>query len=102
VIIKKGEHGAIMFSDSGCFASPAYPIEKVKDPTGAGDCFAGGFLGYLAKRRNLREKDFRKGVIYGSVLASFVVEDFGLDRLHSLTLEEIEERYKDFKDITNF
>jgi sugar/nucleoside kinase (ribokinase family) len=102
VIIKKGEHGALMFSRSGCFALPGYPVEKVSDPTGAGDCFAGGFLGYLARKKNLRERDFRKGVIYGSVLASFVVEDFGLGRLCSLTLKEIEERYRKFEEMTEF
>ncbi len=101
VIIKKGEHGALMFSRCGCFALPGYPLEKVSDPTGAGDCFAGGFLGYLAKKERFREGEFRKGVIYGSVLASFAVENFGLNRLRSLTAKEIEERYKDFKDMTD-
>lgn len=102
VVFKKGEHGALMFTDSTHFSAPAFPLEEVKDPTGAGDSFAGGFLGYLAKTGELSESNIRKAVIYGSVMASFNVEGFGLDRLRNLTQDEIEERYELFRKITVF
>jgi sugar/nucleoside kinase (ribokinase family) len=102
VVFKKGEHGALMFTDSTHFSAPAFPLEEIKDPTGAGDSFAGGFLGHLAKTGELSESNIRKAVIYGSVMASFNVEGFGLDRLRSLTLDEIEERYELFRKITVF
>lgn len=102
VVFKKGEHGALMFTDSTHFSAPAFPLEEVKDPTGAGDSFAGGFLGYLAKTGELSESNIRKAVIYGSVMASFNVEGFGLDRLRNLTHKEIEERYEIFRKITVF
>lgn len=102
VIFKKGEHGALMFTDSTHFAAPAFPLEEIKDPTGAGDSFAGGFLGHLAKSNDLSEANIRKAVIYGSVMASFNVEDFSLDRLRTLTRDEIEERYDIFRKITLF
>lgn len=102
VIFKKGEHGALMFTDSTHFSAPAFPLEEIKDPTGAGDSFAGGFLGYLAKTGDLSENNIRKAVIYGSVMASFNVEGFSLDRLRKLTHKEINDRYEVFKDITFF
>ncbi len=102
VIFKKGEHGALMFTDSSHFSAPAFPLEEINDPTGAGDSFAGGFIGYLAKSEDLSETNIRKAVIYGSVMASFNVEGFSVNRLRSLTHKEIDERYEIFKKITNF
>jgi sugar/nucleoside kinase (ribokinase family) len=101
-VIKKGEHGVLMFSDEGSFAAPAYPLESVFDPTGAGDTFAGGFLGYLAGSEKLDEETFRRAVVMGSTLASFCVEAFSLDRLLTLTRLEIDERFRLFKRLTNF
>lgn len=102
VILKKGEHGALMFTDSTHFSAPAFPLEEIKDPTGAGDSFAGGFLGYLASSGNLSEPNIRRAIIYGSVMASFNVEGFGAERLTRLTTNEIEERFKVFQEITCF
>lgn len=100
VIIKKGEHGAVTFTKTSCFSSPAYPLEELCDPTGAGDTFAGGFLGYLASTGNLSESNIRKAIFYGTVMASFNVEDFSLDRQRSLTRAEIESRFNDMYTIT--
>ncbi len=102
VIIKKGEHGVLMFCDSGYFVLPGFPLESVFDPTGAGDSFGGGFLGSLAGAGSLDEPDIRKSVVYGSVLASFNVESFSCERLKDLTMEDIECRYQDFLRITRF
>lgn len=102
VLIKRGEYGVLQFSDSSVFATPAYPLEEVFDPTGAGDSFAGGFLGYLARSRDHSQKGLRRAIVYGSVVASFTVEDFGLKRLTTLSLPEIEERYQRFIDLTDF
>jgi len=102
VILKKGEHGALMFTDSTHFAAPAFPLEEIKDPTGAGDSFAGGFLGHLASTGDLSEPNIRRAIIYGSVMASFNVEGFGASRLTTLTRDEIDERYQVFRDITCF
>jgi sugar/nucleoside kinase (ribokinase family) len=102
LVIKKGEHGVLMFSDEGSFATPAYPLEDVFDPTGAGDTFAGGFLGYLAGSPTLDEDALRRGVVMGSTLASFCVEAFSLDRLLALTRAEIDERFRLFKRLTHF
>ncbi len=102
VIIKKGEHGAVMFTEGSHFSAPSYPLEEVKDPTGAGDTFEGGFIGYLAHADHLTEANLRKAVIYGSVLASFNVEDFSLERMRRLTMEEIQERYREFRRIAFF
>jgi sugar/nucleoside kinase (ribokinase family) len=102
LIVKRGEYGVLMFTDSTIFAAPAYPLEKVFDPTGAGDTFAGGFMGYLANTGNLSEAGIRQAIIVGSVMASFNVEDFSLDRLRTLTYQEIEERYRSFKAMTYF
>jgi sugar/nucleoside kinase (ribokinase family) len=102
VIIKKGEHGAVMFSEDGHFSAPSYPLETVKDPTGAGDSFAGGFVGYLAHRDDLSDRTLRRAVVYGSTLASFNVEDFSLNRLRTLTRREINERFQEFQRIAFF
>ncbi len=102
LVIKRGEYGALSFSDGGWFAAPALPLEDVYDPTGAGDAFAGGFLGFLASTRNFDEANLRRAVIMGSVMASFAVEAFSLDRLQSLTYPEIETRYRQFKTLAHF
>jgi sugar/nucleoside kinase (ribokinase family) len=102
LVVKKGEHGVVMFTQDGTFAAPAYPLEEVFDPTGAGDTFAGGFLGYLASAPRLDEEAFRRAVIMGSTLASFCVEAFSLDRLVRLTRSEIDERFRLFKRLTTF
>lgn len=102
VIIKRGEYGALMCSDGIWFAAPAYPLESVFDPTGAGDSFAGGLLGYLASTGDFTEATLRKAIIMGSVMASFNVEDFSLNRLRSLAREEIQARYRAFKDLAHF
>jgi sugar/nucleoside kinase (ribokinase family) len=102
LLIKRGEYGVLSFSPNSIFAVPAYPLEEVFDPTGAGDSFAGGFLGYLAQVNDLSEASVRKAIVYGSVVASFVVEDFSLRRLHSLTRDDIERRYRQFVSLTEF
>jgi sugar/nucleoside kinase (ribokinase family) len=102
VLIKRGEYGVLQFSDSSMFATPAYPLEEVFDPTGAGDSFAGGFLGQLARSGERDQGGLRRAIVYGSVVASFTVEDFGLQRLTRLSLEEIEERYQRFIELTDF
>lgn len=101
-IVKKGEHGVLLFSESDYFAAPAYPVESLCDPTGAGDSFAGGFLGYLAKNGRADEGNLRKAVIYGSIMASYTVEAFSLDRLKSVTKEDIEGRYQEFENLVRF
>jgi sugar/nucleoside kinase (ribokinase family) len=102
VVIKKGEHGALLLSkDFVCYA-PAYPSEAVVDPTGAGDSFGGGFLGYLDKADSYAEEDIRRAAAYGSVLASFTIEKFGIDRLRSLTSNEIEGRLAKFQKLVSF
>ncbi len=100
VVVKKGEHGALMVTPQSCFWAPAYPLETLCDPTGAGDTFAGGFVGYLASTGDLSEQNLRRAVIYGSVLASFCVERFSIDRLRDLTHEEIQERFGAFLELT--
>ncbi len=102
VVVKRGEHGACLFMDSVIFFAPAYPLEQVHDPTGAGDSFAGGFMGHLARTGDLSEINLRRALVYGSVMASFAVEDFGLTRLLRLAPEEIETRYREFKSMTHF
>lgn len=102
VLIKRGEYGVLQFSDSSVFATPAYPLEEVFDPTGAGDSFAGGFLGHLARSWDGSEGGLRRAIVYGSVVASFTVEDFGLKRLAALSVDEIEERYQRFIELTDF
>jgi sugar/nucleoside kinase (ribokinase family) len=102
LIVKRGEYGVLMFTDSTIFAAPAYPLEKVFDPTGAGDTFAGGFMGYLANTKDLSDAGIRQAIIFGSVMASFNVEKFSLDRLRELSYREIEDRYRSFKAMTHF
>lgn len=102
VVIKKGEHGALLFHNNEMFFAPALPLEEVFDPTGAGDTFAGGFTGYLAKSNNTSFKNMKNAIIYGSNLASFCVEKFGTERMLNLTDEEIDERLKVFKSLTQF
>jgi sugar/nucleoside kinase (ribokinase family) len=103
VVIKKGEHGAILFTQDFFFVAPAYPVENVFDPTGAGDCFAGGFFSSLASNTNpFDETGLRRSVIFGTVLASFNVESFSLDRLKKLSQQEILERYRNFTRHTHF
>jgi len=102
LVVKKGEHGVLMFAEEGSFAAPAYPLEQVFDPTGAGDTFAGGFMGYLAGAGTVDESVLRRAVIMGSTLASFLVEAFSLDRLLSLTRPEIDARFRLFKRLTHF
>ncbi len=102
LIIKRGEHGACLFQNGSIFFSPAYPLEQVHDPTGAGDTFAGGFMGYLAKVGDFSETHLRRALVYGSVMASFSVEEFGLSRLLRVTHAEVEERFQEFKKMTHF
>jgi sugar/nucleoside kinase (ribokinase family) len=102
VVIKKGEHGALLFNNDNVFYAPALPLEEVFDPTGAGDTFAGGFAGYLAKTDDLSFENMKKAIIYGSTLASFCVEKFGTQRMESLTSEEVNKRLQQFKALTQF
>ena len=102
VVIKRGEYGAALFNSAFNFAAPAYPLASVVDPTGAGDSFAGGFMGYIAATGDKSEEGLRRAAIVGSTMASFAVEDFGLERLRSLTRQEIEERFRAFESLTRF
>ena len=102
LIVKRGEYGAAMFTRDGYFAIPAYPLESVFDPTGAGDTFAGGLMGYLSSQEKLDEAALRRAMIFGSVMASFNVEEFGTERVQRLTHEEINQRFTDFKQFTHF
>jgi sugar/nucleoside kinase (ribokinase family) len=102
VVIKRGEYGVLMSRDDEFFAAPALPLEDVFDPTGAGDTFAGGFLGYLASHREVSESALARAIVCGSTMASFAVEDFGLDRLLRLTEPEVRERFARFKRLTEF
>ncbi len=102
VVIKKGEHGVLLFTKNGIFTTPAYLIESISDPTGAGDTFAGGFIGYLAKSKSLTEASLRRAAIYGTIMATFAVEDFGLNKLKNITNLDIAERIMRFKKITRF
>ncbi|ACF46379.1 sugar kinase [Prosthecochloris sp. ZM] len=100
LIIKKGEHGALLFTDNGIFAAPAFPLESIYDPTGAGDTFAGGFLGHLARTEEINDSELRKAVLYGSAMASFCVEKFGTEKIANIDLLEIEDRYQSFLDLS--
>jgi sugar/nucleoside kinase (ribokinase family) len=102
VLIKRGEYGVLQFSDGSVFATPAYPLEEVFDPTGAGDSFAGGMMGHLARTGDSSDGGLRRAIVYGSVVASFTVEDFGVKRLTEVSLPEIEERYQRFVQLTDF
>jgi len=102
VVIKKGEHGALLFNNGDVFFAPALPLEEVFDPTGAGDTFAGGFIGYLASTHDISFENMKRAVIYGSNFASFCVEKFGAERMFDLSQEEIQIRLKQFKQLTQF
>lgn len=102
VIIKKGEHGVMMLAGEDYFSLPAYPLETVFDPTGAGDSFGGGFLGSLSCHPEMSEEDIRRSIVYGSVVASYTVESFSCERLAGLTRDEVEERFREFLKITCF
>jgi sugar/nucleoside kinase (ribokinase family) len=107
VVVKKGEYGAALYTDgdspaASYFFAPAYPLAQIKDPTGAGDTFAGGFLGYLAQTGKVTNATFRRAIIHGSVIASFTVEDFSMDRLRTLSWDEVASRYEEFKYFTFF
>ncbi|MEN8703034.1 MAG: PfkB family carbohydrate kinase [Polaribacter sp.] len=102
VVIKKGEHGALLFNEGKMFFAPALPLAEVFDPTGAGDTFAGGFCGYLAKTEDISFENMKNAIIYGSNLASFCVEKFGTDRMQELTKEEVKNRLQAFKELTQF
>lgn len=102
VVIKRGEYGATLFTKDSYFACPAYPLESVFDPTGAGDTFAGGFMGYIASQNEITNEVLRRAMIYGSVMASFNVEEFGTERVDRLDYAEINARFKKFKEMTHF
>lgn len=102
LIIKKGEHGALLFGEGKVFSAPALPLADVFDPTGAGDAFAGGFIGYLGKVKTINFTNMKNAVIYGSALASFCVEKFGTERLASLTQQDISERIRQFVELSKF
>jgi len=102
VVIKKGEHGALLFNDDNVFFAPALPLEEVFDPTGAGDTFAGGFAGYLAQTNNISFENMKNAVIYGSTLASFCVEKFGTERMQHVSKNDVEKRLLQFKALTQF
>ncbi len=102
IVVKKGEHGAILFTREKIFPTCGYPLEKITDPTGAGDCFAGGFIGHLARRGSLDEAVMREAVVYGNVMGSFAVEEFSIERFLPLTIEDIERRYERYKSMVSF
>ena len=102
VIIKKGEHGALLLTDQMTFSAPAYPMENIFDPTGAGDSFAGGFVGWLARTDDIAEENLKRAVIYGSTLASFCVEKFGVEGLADLTYLQIQDRFREFRELSRF
>lgn len=102
VIIKKGEHGAMLITEQTIFSAPAYPMEDIFDPTGAGDSFAGGFVGWLGRTDDLSEENLKKAVIYGSTMASFCVEKFSVDGLRDLTYLQIQDRYRAFRELFRF
>ncbi len=102
VIIKKGEHGALLITEKTIFSAPAYPLENINDPTGAGDAFAGGFIGWIAKTDDLSEENLKCAVIYGSTLASFCVEMFSIDRIKDLSHLEIKDRFLEFRALSHF
>jgi len=102
VVIKKGENGALLFNNGDAFFAPALPLEEVFDPTGAGDTFAGGFIGYLASTQDISFENMKRAVIYGSNFASFCVEKFGIERMENLSRDEVQQRLKQFKELTQF
>jgi sugar/nucleoside kinase (ribokinase family) len=102
LVIKRGEYGVLMITKDRVFAVPAYPLENVFDPTGAGDSFAGGFLGFLASRPNHDDAELRRAIIFGSVVASFNVESFSMDRMRQITRKDIDNRFREFQELTRF
>jgi sugar/nucleoside kinase (ribokinase family) len=102
LIIKKGEHGAMLFTEDTIFSAPAYPMEIIFDPTGAGDSFAGGFIGYLHQTRDLSPENIKRAVIYGSSMASFCVEKFSTKGLEDLSYLQIQDRFREFRRISSF
>jgi len=100
LIIKKGEHGALLFTENGIFAAPAFPLESIYDPTGAGDTFAGGFIGHLARCGSINDIEMRRAVLYGSAMASFCVEKFGTEKIAALDMLEIEDRFQSFRELS--
>jgi len=102
LIIKKGEHGALLTTEQIVFSAPAYPMENIFDPTGAGDSFAGGFIGWLARTEDMSEENLKRAVIYGSTLASFCVEKFGVAGLADLTYLRIQDRFREFRELSRF
>lgn len=102
LVIKKGEHGALLFNKDEVFFAPALPLEEVYDPTGAGDSFAGGFIGYLAKTKDISFENMKRAIIFGSAMASFTVEKFGTERLIGLSQEDVDDRVQEFVDLVQF
>ncbi len=102
VIIKKGEHGALLITEKTIFSAPAYPLENINDPTGAGDAFAGGFIGWIAKTDDLSDDNLKRAVVYGSTLASFCVEKFSIERIKDLSHLEIKDRFLEFRALSHF
>ena len=102
LIIKKGEHGALLFNKENVFFAPALPLEEVFDPTGAGDSFAGGFIGYLDQSKDISFDNLKRAIIFGSATASFCVEKFGTERIAGLSQEEVDERVQEFIDLVQF
>lgn len=102
LIIKKGEHGALLITENTVFSAPAYPLENIYDPTGAGDAFAGGFMGWLDKSDDISDENLKKAVIYGSAMASFCVEKFGVEGLQDLTHLKVQDRFRSFRDLSKF
>ncbi len=102
LVIKKGEHGALLFNKDEVFFAPALPLEEVFDPTGAGDSFAGGFIGYLSKTKDISFENMKRAIIFGSAMASFTVEKFGTERLIGLTQQDVEDRVQEFVDLVQF
>ncbi len=102
LIIKKGEHGALLTTEQLVFSAPAYPMENIFDPTGAGDSFAGGFVGWLARTDDMSEENLKRAVIYGSTLASFCVERFSIDGLRDITYLQIQDRFRSFRELSRF
>ncbi len=100
LIIKKGEHGALLFTETGIFSAPAYPLESIYDPTGAGDTFAGGFIGHLSRCETITDTEMRRAVLYGSAMASFCVEKFGTEKIAAIDLLEIEDRFQSFRELS--
>jgi sugar/nucleoside kinase (ribokinase family) len=102
IIVKKGEHGALLVTERTIFSAPAYPLEAINDPTGAGDTFAGGFIGWIARMDDMSDENLKRAVIYGSTMASFCVERFSLERLKELSYLEIQDRFREFRELSKF